>query len=328
MSAVVDDAAGAALCSQFAEYWPEYRAWMAQAELGDAAECAAQLRSNMPELSGMFDRLVGLLSPVGDRFGAVEGEVTRFLSLYCPPRLVRACSQLVLDDGDGAVLIRSYDHHPDLFDGVLLKSEQSGTPTLAVTDCMWGALDGVNAHGCVVALAFGGRNALGPGFAAPLIVRYVLETCRDVTDARAALARAAVYMPYTFVVADASGGFVTAFLSPDREAVFVERRTSANHQGAVEWPAYCAHTESVDRLSALESLVGGTDRLDAARGAFVRSPLWRHAYSKAAGTLYVAEYRSGSRSLVLRWPGREERFSLDGFEPREFSVDLSQEAGV
>lgn len=328
MSAVADDVSGAALRAQFAEFWPEYRAWMAQAEMQDTGRCVAKLRECMPELTGMFDRLLGLLAGVGEQLGAHEGEVARFLSLYCPPRLVRACSQLVVDGEDGAVLLRSYDHHPDLFDGVVLASAQSGTATLAVTDCVWGALDGVNAHGCAAALAFGGRNAVGPGFAAPLIVRYVLETCRDVGDAREALSLVPAYMPYTFVVADASGGFVTAFLSPDRDAVFVERRTSANHQGAVEWPAYCAQTQSVERLGALESLVGGAGALDAARGAFVRSPLWRRAYSKAAGTLYVAEYHTGSRSLVLRWPGRTEQFSLGAFEPREFSVVLRADPGA
>ncbi|MCA9296388.1 MAG: hypothetical protein KC983_07715, partial [Phycisphaerales bacterium] len=56
-----------------------------------------------------------------------------------------------------------------------------------------------------VALAFGGRNAVGAGFAAPLITRYILETCATVAEAEAVLQRVPVYMPYTFVMADTSG---------------------------------------------------------------------------------------------------------------------------
>ena len=312
--AISDDAAGGALCDIFWEFWPAYQKWIERSDTNDAGMCAGQIRAHMPELVGVFDRLVAL-------FGGGD-DVARFLSLYSPPRVVRACSQLVIDDDDGPVLIRSYDFHPDLFDGVVLWSSWTGTPTLAIMDCLWGALDGINAHGCAVALAFGGRNAVGPGFAAPLIVRYLLETCRDVRDARGALARLPVYMPYTFVVADSSGEFLTAYLGPDREPVFVSRRASTNHQGSVEWEAYCEQTQSEARLEALEALVDSTDAIGAARDAFVRAPLWRQDYSRGAGTLYVAEYRVAARELVLRWPGREERFGLDGFEPRRFSVDL------
>lgn len=304
----------AALVEIMRAYWPAYRRWMVRAPELAVSACVEKLRRHMPELMPTFE---GLL----DQFDR-DDEVARFLSLYRPPRVVRACSQLVIDADDGPMLIRSYDHHPDLFDGVVLSACFGDRPTLALTDCLWGALDGINGDGLAVALAFGGRNEVGDGFAAPLVVRYLLETCTTVAEARAALARVPVSMPYTFVVVDAAGDFVTAFLGPDRAAAFVTRRASTNHQRAVEWAQYIKQTQSTQRLAVLEKLLGRPSDVDTVREAFLGDPLWRRAYAKAAGTLYVAEYRSGPRSLVLHWPGRTESFSLGAVEPRSFEVDL------
>lgn len=280
----------------------------------DAGLCVRRLREYMPELFPTFERLLGRLGG-GD-------ELARFLALYDPPRVIRACSQLVLSDEQGPILIRSYDHHPRLFDGVVLGSCWNGAATLGIADCIWGALDGINDRGCAVALAFGGRNVEGPGFAAPLILRYLLEVCASVRDVRAALARLPVYMPYTFVAVDRSGEFVTAYTSPDRTPSFVTRRTSTNHQGEVEWADYACHTKSVERLRTVECLVGEASGVSAARRAFLEPPLWRTNYSVGSGTLYVAEYAPAAGSLTLRWPGREEVFGLGDWASREFAVEL------
>ena len=50
---------------------------------------------------------------------------------------------------------------------------------LGMSDCLWGLLDGVNDAGLAVSLTFGGRRDVGDGFAIPLVVRYLLETCDD-----------------------------------------------------------------------------------------------------------------------------------------------------
>ncbi len=311
--ALSDDPIGSSLAGVFAEYWPAYQRWMRRAEPLAGVSPAQRLRAHMPELAPVFDRLL-------ERFGGGDAVAT-FLSLYNPPRVVRGCSQIVLDD-DGPVLLRSYDHHPALLDDLVLHSHWLDRGVLAMTDCLWGALDGINEHGLAIALAFGGRDAVGPGFAAPLVTRYVLETCASVDEAQEALTRVPMYMPYTFVVVDASGAFVTAYLGPDAPPRFVTRRASTNHQGSVDWPAYCQHTQSVERLTRLETLLAGPSTASDALEAYLTPPLWRRDYAHAAGTLYVAEYRPGARTMTLHWPGRSERFGLDDFQERTFSVDL------
>ena len=311
---LIADADPTGLDSVFARFWPAYRRWMRQAVEQDLPRCLDQLAEHMPELLPVFQRL-------HKRFGGTD-EIGRFLTLYNPPRVVRACTQAILDSADGSVLLRTYDHSPKLIDGVILRSNWLNTPTLTMTDCLWGALDGINGHGLSIALAFGGRNVSGDGFAAPLICRYVLETCADIKQARAALARLPVYMPYTFAVLDSSGDFVTAFLGPDAEPVFVTRRASANHQGRIEWPEYARFVKTAERQECAEALIDPGVSLEQARDAFLAPPIWRTEYQKASGTLYASEYTPATRSLTLHWPGRKEQISLGETEGRRFAVSL------
>lgn len=312
--AMSDDQLGDTLGALFCRYWPSYRRWMRNAPVCPVEECVSNLRAYMPELLPVYERLLGIFH--GD------ASVARFLTLYRPPPVVRGCSQLVIDD-DGPALIRSYDHHPNLFDGVLLATELGGGRTMAMTDCLWGALDGINEHGLAVALAFGGRNVVGDGFGAPLVVRYVLETCSTIGQAKKVLARVPVYMSYTFVMVDRSADFVTVHVDPHRSTRCITRRASANHQFPDDWPAYCEQSASIERLTKLEALLGSETKEHRVVASFLQPPLWRTDYKRGSGTLYVASYRPQEQSVTLHWPATESRkFSLRHFCDRTFSVDL------
>lgn len=314
---VINDALSTrGLDAAFTHYWPAYQRWMMRAPQIPLAQCVAQLRRHMPELEPLFEYLL-------DRFGGTE-DAARFLTAYNPPRLVRACTQLMLDTSDGPVLLRSYDHAPRLIDGLVLHADWLGTRTLALTDCLWGALDGINEHGLAIALAFGGRNVVGDGFSAPLICRYILQTCTTVAAARAVLSRLPINMPYTFAVLDAADDFVTAFLGPDTHPSFVARRTSANHQGKIDWPEYARFVGTSKRLTRVERLLRDNVPPADARKAFLSPPIWRNNYAKGSGTLYVAEYAVKQRSLTLHWPGQSERFDLAQPVERPITVEFRQ----
>ncbi|WP_410010579.1 carcinine hydrolase/isopenicillin-N N-acyltransferase family protein [Phyllobacterium zundukense] len=52
-----------------------------------------------------------------------------------------------------------------------------------------GCTDGMNKHGLVASLTFGGREIQGRGFSVILMLRYILETCQRVDDTIKALSR-------------------------------------------------------------------------------------------------------------------------------------------
>ena len=174
------------LAESFTAAWPSYRAWFlreGEAARPSYAESRAALAWHMPELLATYDALCAAIGG-----GDLEA---RFLSHWCPPPVATACS-LATWTRDAHLLVRSYDYPPLLCDTTVLASSCTGTRVLAMADCLWGAVDGINAHGLAVALAFGGRpQVVGPGFGIGLVVRYLLEVARDVAEAVAILSRAA-----------------------------------------------------------------------------------------------------------------------------------------
>ncbi len=283
--------------------------------LGDARRAEAMVHAHLPEMA-----------PIVDRFRAIVGHdahATKFFSLWRPPPVVRGCSQAIWTDGSESALVRNYDHAPHLCDGLVVRAEWGGVRTVCVTDCLIGALDGVNEHGLCVALAFGGRPVVGEGFAASMLVRYMLQTCASVREASRVLARVPVFMAYTFVLLDAYGEFVTAYAAPDRPTVFEPSRATANHQQRVEWPAYAKFVRTVERERTIQAALGARGApLDAVVDRFLEPPVYRTDYERGSGTIYTAVYAPKSRTLGLRWPDASAEFSIDAFEEREFEVVL------
>ncbi len=103
-----------------------------------------------------------------------------------PAGLSERLFQLVWHSGE-PVLIRNYDYAPWLCEGALLLTAWNGRRVMAMSDCAWGVLDGMNEDGLAVSLSFGGRRALGVGFGVPLLLRYVLEFCTTVAEAAEAI---------------------------------------------------------------------------------------------------------------------------------------------
>jgi len=312
-----EDQPGPQWQSQFAAFWPSYEDWFlreGEARRPALEVCRLRLEQFMPELLGTWERLAELAGG-GSR-------AARMLGLYRPTPYLAGCSQAVWSRGE-PLLIRNYDYHPSKFEGIFLHSSWTGTRTIAASDCLWGALDGLNEHGLVVALSFGGRKVVGEGFGAPLILRYALETCHNAAEAVAVLLRIPSHMAYNVSVLDASGACAVVHLSPDRPAWVTESPVSTNHQAGVEWSAYGHRTLSAEREKLLyERLHDPSLDLESFTRGFLQPPLFANDYERSFGTLYTAVYAPQRRSVSYLWPGARVEQSIESFREQELSVPL------
>ena len=307
--AIAEREAGPKWQALFERHWPAYQNWFwseGDAERPTYLASLRMLRQYMPDLVPTYERLVELAGG-GDA-------AARFLSLYRPPPYLSGCSQAVWL-GDEPFLIRNYDYSPRLCEGTVLCSCWNGRRVMAMVDCLWGAVDGMNDAGLVVSLTFGGRRVVGDGFGVPVILRYILEFCETANEAAAVLARVPTHMSYNVTVLDRSGTFRTAFLSPDRRAEIRPLPVATNHQGRVEWHAHARATASLERERYLffrlaDSDETAQDLID----AFQRPPLYSTGYHKGFGTLYTAIYWPWQGRMELRWPEQSWAQSFDAFE--------------
>ena len=308
---------GARWQARFDETWPAWRAWYLRD--GDAARpsypvARRMLAEHMPELVPTWERLVEL---------AGGGDLAaRMLTLYDPPPVVTGCSQAVFSRPE-PVLARNYDFDPALLEGVIRASAFTGRHVIGMSDCLWGLLDGINDAGLVVSLAFGGRRETGPGFAVPLVLRYLLETCDATPDALAALARVPVQASYNVTILDRHGAAATARIAPDRPLAMGPVPVATNHQQRVEWPEHATAIASVEREARLLELTA-----DAAAGeeqllaAFLEPPLYSTAYADGFGTLYTAVHRPAEGAVEYRWPGAVMRQAFGCFEEGLLELSL------
>jgi predicted choloylglycine hydrolase len=312
---------GPAWQERFHAMWPAYRAWYLQH--GDAARpdyttCRRALHRHMPELVGTYDRVVEL---------AGGGDLAaRLLSLYRPPGFVVGCSQGAWTRGAPA-LVRNYDYPVSRLEGVVCLTAWNGRRVIGMSDCLWGLLDGVNDSGLAVSLTFGGRRDVGDGFAIPLVVRYLLETCDTVEQARAALERVPVHAAQNLTLLDASGAYLTAYVGPGHAPEFVDVAGTTNHQGRVDWPEYARAIHSVERERCVLDLLGDAD-VDRDRfvEAFLDPPLHSTEYAGGFGTIYTAAYFPTEHRVEYRWPRVVWEQSFDDF--RETSQTVTFAEGV
>jgi predicted choloylglycine hydrolase len=244
------------------------------------------------------------------------------LSLYRPPRYITGCSQAVLARGRDNLLVRNYDYPPELCEGTILSSCWNGRRVIAMSDCLWGVLDGINEQGLTVSLAFGGRRIAGDGFGAPIILRYILEFCDTTEEAAAVLARVPTHMAYNITVCDAQGHYVTAMIGPDRAALIKRIPMATNHQKKIEWYAHALASETLIRERQLAILVDDEDT-DEERlvSAFFLPPLFRSDYPRGLGTVYTAVYHPSQGRAEFHWADHSLNVSFEQF--KETALEIS-----
>lgn len=290
-------------------YWPAYSAWLnskGAAYVPDLATSKAALKKYMPEMLPTYDKLCKLVN--------ADPVAARFLTGFQPPAYISACSQAVLS-GNQIQLVRNYDYHPDLMEGTLLLSSWNGKKVIATSDCLVGAVDGMNEDGMAISLTFGGRKVVGIGFGIPFIIRYVLEFCSNVQEAVEALTRIPSHMSYNVTVVDRSGTFKTVLLSPDRAPMVTDAAFTTNHQGKVDWPENATFNKTIERSAFLSNLLAqkGLDSKTLS-DAFLGKPLYNTNFSEGFGTLYTGVYRPADGTMQLRWPMESILQSFDDFK--------------
>ena len=321
--AIAEDEPGSRWRALFDRFWPSYERWFLSD--GDHARprylsSLRALRTHMPELVPTYERLTELAGN--------SDLVARFMSSFCPPSYLIACSQAVWSD-DAPFIVRNYDYSPQLCECVIIKTAWNGRRVISMNDCMWGVLDGINEDGLAVSLSFGGRKVVGVGFGVPLVLRYVLEFCTTTDDATAVLERVPVHMSYNVTVLDAAGKFVTAYLRPDQSPVVRAVPYAANHQEEIEWEQHAKATGTLARERFLYAqLRGGARSPGELIESFFLPPLYSNAFANGYGTLYTAVYSPKRRTVELRWPGASWRFAFDAFEEGTRTIALGLPAAA
>ena len=219
--------------------------------------------------------------------------------------------------------MRNYDYSPKLWEAVLLHTAWNGRRVIAMSDCMWGVLDGINESGLSVSLAFGGRRVVGEGFGMPLILRYILEFCDSADDAVHILSRVPSHMAYNVTVLDGSGNHNTVFVSPDRPALVSRRQLATNHQHQIEWDEHARATATLDRAHFLTlRLDDDHETADRFVSRFLLPPLYQTNFKSGWGTLYTAVYRPLDRAMSVQWPHYSLSEQIDRFTETTLSISF------
>lgn len=319
-TSLAEDRPDAALRAVFARGWPGWSGWMQKhraAQTGDLRDARLGLRRHMPEFESLWDRWIRLC---GD-----SEDVALFLSFWSPPRYLVHCSQAVIVDRDGPCLIRNYDLDPALNESTLLSTEWRGRRVAGMVEGIVGLADGMNDAGLAASLTFGGRPVSAEGFGIPIIVRYVLEMCVDVSQAIEALRAVPSHMSYNVTVADAAGDWATVYLAPDRPAIVTRQPYATNHQLGVEWPRHGQFSNTEGRSDHLKTLLS-RPAMTAARleGEFLTAPLASTRYDKGFGTVYTAAYRPAAQTVTLSWmDGTREAWHLGAVDPRARRIEFT-----
>jgi len=287
---------GEKLALTYAQAWPAYHSWLSKApEWISAATGREKLQQFMPELLGTYD---GLCNVLGAR------EVTgSFLSLYNPPSFRAGCSQ-ACKTNNTVELVRNYDFPKELSDRLMLHSNWNGTRVIAMTDCLWGVIDGMNEHGLAVSLAYGGSPKRADGFAITLVLRYILEFCRSANEAISVLKRVPINMPYNITVVDCYGDAKTIVICPGEKVRVNSAAFATNHQqgGAIE--DIDAIADSYTREQYLSTHLADPRQANVPLvNLFLKAPLLRKSSDwKGWGTLYTARYQPSLGIVELHWP--------------------------
>jgi predicted choloylglycine hydrolase len=312
-----EDTPGSAWRERFVGGRAEAEAWYRGTERGaplTAAECRAQIQRHMPELLGPYERVCAL---VGE-----DDLAPQILSQFRPPPLPHGCTQAVWLGDDGPALVRNYDYPLDVVSDHFESTRWFGREVISKGQRPWGGcLDGMNADGLVASVTFGGSPAQGLGFSIILTVRYILETCSQVSEAVAALCRIPVAASQNVTVLDKTGAYATVFLSPERAPSVSRTPVCANHQDSSVSIGLSRNMASsmARQQAALRALEGSGATLAKLAETFLTAPIYSRDASSP--TVYSAVYRPAALTVDYVWPGNVMTQRIGSFRPGQYVHD-------
>ncbi|MFJ7017780.1 C45 family autoproteolytic acyltransferase/hydrolase [Streptomyces sp. NPDC101117] len=275
--------------------WPLAEQWLSEeGRTEKGADRARRLfEEHMPELVPVLDRLAAQLD---------RPEAKTFLTLAAIRPFFSACTQI----GAGGTLLRNYDFDPDDCEGTIVSSHFL-RPVIGIQDAAWGLLDGMNDAGLAVSLTFGGRFVHGPGFAIPIVLRYLLETCTTVDEAVGRLRSIPIAIPQNVTLVDAEQAR-TVYVGPDIPLTEAPDACAANHQHLPVPDDQERSSRTQERLAAVRAT--GPDV-----AAMLKSPLYQLAYDEGLGTVYTAHYHPAEGKVTYFWPNDSWPQSFATFTP-------------
>ena len=296
--------------------WPHCKVWFLSQGLlrrPGYQSCLDALEIFMPEIVPVYNKL-------NEKMGGADIPC-RFLSLYNPPPYMVGCSQAIWDRDD-LFLIKNYDYGVSLFERTLFYSNWV-RPVIGLLDCAWGLLDGINGSGLVASLTFGGKKDLGEGFGAPLIVRYILESCDTVAEAKVKIKTIPCHMAYNITLLDKEGDYCKVFLSPGKKAIFRKDPVSTNHQTKIEWLEYAKFSNTVGRYNFLsEKMLDPNCTKEALVQSFFFEPLFSRDFDHHFSTIYTSKYSPKELKLDLLWQNVGMEQSFENFTESETYIQL------
>ena len=312
--AIREDTPGNAWRERFVAGRAEAEAWYRGTGRGappTATECAAQLQRHMPELLGPYERVCAL---VGE-----DDLAPQILSQFRPPPLPHGCTQAVWLGAGGPALVRNYDYPLDVVSDHFESTRWFGREVISKGQRPWGGcLDGMNADGLVASVTFGGSPAQGLGFSIILVVRYILETCSQVSEAVAALCRIPIALSQNVTVLDKTGAYATVFLSPERAPSVSRTPVCANHQDSGVSIGLSRNVASsmARQQAALRALEGPGATLAKLAETFLTAPIYSRDASSP--TVYSAVYRPAALTVDYLWPGNVMTQRIGSFRPGQY----------
>ncbi len=293
-----------------------YRNWfLKDGEYGRPSieDCSQALKKHMPEFHPLWEHLIQISS--------ADETMAKMLSLYCPATTKRGCAQAVWTR-DNPILVRNYDYAIELLEGRIQKTNWFGTKVIASTDSLWGALDGMNEHGLALSLAYGGNDDIGKGFGVSLVLRYILEFCKNTQDAIAVLKRVPINMSYNITILDSLFHFKTLEISPTYGVKEQSKPFAVNKQGGFDLSSYSLFSNSLEKEKAIfDKLSDPLVNIETFVDTFSYAPLFSRNYKKSFGTLYTVIYNPFLRAMEYRWPNHLRLY-------QSFEYFLEQESWV